>query len=83
MTINLNRFHFKWKPVKGDFKMAEKYCPRCNNRVQYFLAYDGDGIGFPGIWTYTYSKHYAYKCPICPNFEEISNEVAKAIIKGA
>ncbi len=82
MTTNLYRYSSNWKEVKGGFKKEKQICPRCNNSVQYVLVSDGDGIGFPGIWTYKYSKFYAYKCPICPNHEDVPNEVAKAIIKG-
>jgi hypothetical protein len=82
MTIRMQRYDFEWKEVKGVRKKTMQVCPRCQNNVEYFLASDGDGIGFPGIWTYKYSKVYAYKCPICPNFEEVQKEVAKAIIKG-
>lgn len=82
MTVNLYRYHANWKEVKGSHKREKQICPRCNNEVQYALVTDGDGFGFPGIWTYKYSKYYAFKCPICPNYEDVTNEVAKAIIKG-
>jgi hypothetical protein len=82
MTININRLNNEWKAVKGNFTKEETVCPRCNNRVAYILSYDADGFGMPGILTFKYNKHYAYKCPICPNFEAVSTEVAKAIING-
>jgi hypothetical protein len=81
MGIYSTRYNFEWKPVKGNFRQEEITCPRCNNKVQYQLCFDGDGFGFPGILTYKFNKQYAYKCPICPNFEVISNEVVKAILR--
>ena len=75
------RYEFKWKPVKGNFTQEKKKCPRCHNEVKYFLAWDGEGLGF-GAWTLIHTKKaYAYKCPICPNYEPLMNEVVKAIMK--
>lgn len=82
MTWNTTRYNFEWKPVKGDFKKAKHVCPRCNNDVSYFLAWDAEGIGIGGFNLINTKKVYAYKCPICPNFEPVLNEVAKAILKG-
>ena len=81
MTVINNRLA-NWKPVKGNYTQAKKICPRCNNNVSYELAWDGDGYGMPGIWTFKYNKIYVFKCPICPNFEPLSKESAKAILKG-
>jgi hypothetical protein len=83
MGIYSTRYNFEWKKVKGNFEKEEQICPRCKNNVKYSLCFDGDEIGLLGVLTYKYSKKYVYKCPICPNFEEVSNELAKAIIKGA
>jgi len=83
MGIYSTRYNFDWKPVKGNLRQEEITCPRCNNKVQYQLCCDGDGIGFPGLLTYKYNKQYAYKCPICPNFEVVSKEVAKAILRSS
>jgi hypothetical protein len=82
MAIDSTRFHFNWKKVKGNFTKPESFCPRCTNKVSYFLVWDGSEAGLLGILTYKYAKFYAYKCPICPNFEEVSVEVAKAIMRG-
>lgn len=76
------RNELEWKRVRGDHQKEEQVCARCNNKVRYFLAFDGNEVGLLGILTYKYAVHYAYKCPICPNFEEVSKEVAKAIMKG-
>ena len=56
-------------------------CPRCNNKVEYQLVWDGEGIGFGDFDLITTKRAYAFKCPICPNFDAISNEVAKAIMR--
>lgn len=82
MGFYVSRYQYDWKPVKGGFTKPPCICPRCQNSVVSVLCSDGDGVGFPGLWTYKYNKVYAFKCPICPNFEEISAELAKAIIKG-
>jgi len=77
------RNYNKWNLVKGNFKQPSKKCPRCNNVVQYLLHWDNDssvGIGLFEI--IKFSKHYAFKCPICPNHEPVEKEVAKAIMKG-
>jgi len=74
----------KWRKVSSPSTFVKAvHCPRCNNDVEYFLAWDSTGgFGlFPPLMVET-GKIYAYKCPICPNFDLISNEVAKAIIKG-
>ena len=81
MIIKGTRFYAEWKPVKGGFKKEQQKCPRCNNIVHYFLACDG-GFDLFSILESPYSKRYAYKCPICPNFEPVDDQVAKAIIKG-
>jgi len=82
MSIRTTRFNFEWKKVRGSYKKEKQKCSRCNNIVQYELSYDGNEFGFPGLLSYKFSKVYAYKCPICPNFEAVENEVAKAIMKG-
>lgn len=82
MGIYKERYNNEWRAVKGDFKKEACICPRCRNKVEYTLCYDGDGIGFPGFLTLKYNKIYAYKCPICPNYEDVSPELAKAIING-
>lgn len=81
MSVYANRNEWNWTPVPGPFKQKVQCCPRCNNQVQYVLAYDGEGWGFPGMWTYKLKQHYAYKCPICPNFEPVSKDEAKSIIR--
>ena len=80
MSVYVDRHNWDWKPVPGNVKKKPQACPRCNNQVQYFLAYDGDGWGFPGIWTFKLKQHYAFKCPICPNFEPLAKEEAKALL---
>jgi hypothetical protein len=82
MTYNIYRYEYDWKNVKGNLKSPLKLCPRCGNNVCYQLVFDGDGYGFPGLWTFKYNKIYAFKCPICPNYELVEKELAKAIIKG-
>jgi hypothetical protein len=67
------RYYHLWRAVKGEHKKELKPCPRCSNNVHYYLAYDVVDFFF---------KIYAYKCPICPNFEPIPKELATAIIKG-
>ena len=80
MSVYVDQYNWKWKPAPGNVKKKPQTCPRCKNQVQYFLAYDGDGWGFPGIWTFKLKQHYAYKCPICPNFEPLAKEEAKALL---
>lgn len=82
MSISTTHYNFKWKQVKGNYLKAKQVCPRCNNEVQYSLVWDGEGIGIAGFNLVNTKRAYAYKCPICPNFEVVSNEVAKAILKG-
>jgi len=76
------RYEFNWKPVKGNIPTKPITCPRCNNQVDYFLAWDGEGFGF-GNLTLVTNKAYVYKCPICPNYEEVSQQLAKALIKNS
>ncbi len=82
MTYNRYKFEPEWKDVKGRFTRDYGPCPRCKNDIPFKLVYEGDGIGFPGIWTFKYNKFYAFKCQICPHYFDIPVEVAKAIIKG-
>jgi len=82
MSLLVDRFDYDWKKVKGNHSVKNQKCVRCNNQVDYFLAWDGSGIGLPGVWTIGFNKVYSYKCPICPNFELINKELAKAILKG-
>jgi hypothetical protein len=82
MGVNVYRNYNEWKPAKGGYQREASLCPRCHNMTEYTLVWDGSGIGLPGIWTFKYNKQYALKCPICPNFEPVSNEVAEALIKG-
>jgi len=81
MSIYVDRYQWDWKPVAGSIRRAQQVCPRCRNQVQYFLAYDGDGYGLPGILTFKLKQHYAFKCPICPNFDKVAKEEAKSIIR--
>ena len=74
---------YAWKDAKGARVKDFGVCPRCQNSKPYKLVYDSNEYGFPGLLSFKYNKKYAFKCPICPNFELISNELAKAIIKGA
>lgn len=77
MSIHTFRHFHKWKVVKGNFLKDLCICTRCNNNVNYILCFDSDTL-----WhVLKYNKVYAYKCPVCPNFEEISAELAKAIIE--
>ena len=72
---------FKWKKVKGNQSSKRKICPRCKNDVEYFFAWDSEEFGFLGLLTFKHSKKYSFKCPICPEYELLSDEAAKAIIK--
>jgi ribosomal protein S27AE len=71
---------YNWKPVEKVVQTKRMLCPRCHNAAEFFLAWDGNGIGIPGLFTFATSKVYAYKCPICPAYEEVSAQVAKAIM---
>jgi hypothetical protein len=82
MAIYTTQYNFNWKPVKGNYTKPKQLCPRCNNEVQYSLVWDGEGIGFGGFNLINTRKAYAFKCPICPNYDAVTNEVAKAILKG-
>lgn len=70
-----------WKAVKGNHPTKSLVCPRCHNRVDYYFAYAATSfVGLFGLaLSFATSKTYAYKCPVCPNVEEVSDEVAKAI----
>lgn len=68
--------------MKGGHQKDYGVCPRCNNNKPYKLVYDASEYGLVGILTFKYNKMYAFKCPVCPNFEYISKELAQAIIKG-
>jgi ribosomal protein S27AE len=80
MAVYITKYSFEWKKVKGNIPTKKLLCPRCNNSVEYFLAWDGDTIGW-GKLSLPTSKAYVYKCPICPQYEVISQELAKALIK--
>ena len=82
MGMYVNSYSANWRKVKGNFKSSKQLCPRCNNQVEYDLCSDSEGVGFGGIVMFATKTYYVYKCPICPNIEPVSNEVAKAIIKG-
>lgn len=83
MSVYSNRYQWNWRPVAGDIRRVTQLCPRCRNSVEYFLAYDGEGYGLPGLLTFNLKQHYAFKCPICPNFEYLANEEARSIIRRA
>ena len=80
--ITIHNANYNWKPVKGCCQKKAVRCERCNNNTERFLAWDGNGYGIPGILTFSPVKIYAWKCPICPAYEDVEREVAKAIIKG-
>lgn len=80
--VYVERNYYEWKKEKGNHLKPMEICKRCSNQVQYALCSDGDGIGFPGLWTFKYNKRYAFVCPVCPNFEEVPRELARALIKG-
>ena len=82
MAIYTNSYTTSWKKVSGNYKKDEAVCSRCNNNVKYELCYDSEGLGFGGFVLLSTKKYYVYKCPICPNFEPVSSELAKAIMKG-
>jgi len=84
------RFGLRWKLVKGNFKRPMKICPRCNNKVEYLLHWDNADTLF-ALGTFEViklNKFYAFKCPICPNFDLLNKDSklnvkeAKNIIKG-
>ena len=76
MPVVVYSYVQKWNKAKGNHLRAEETCPRCKNRVQYFLAYACDSTFFV-----EHNKQYAFKCPICPNFNEISKELANSIMR--
>ena len=78
MTMRVYRHYEDWTPVKGDFRQPAKTCPRCGNHVQYALCYEGEQWL---LWGRKKAQVFAYKCPICPNYEIVEMEVAKAIIE--
>lgn len=73
---------YKWKRVRGGYLRESQMCPRCNNVVRFELVWDSDGVGIGSFFLIYFKKIYAYKCPICPNFELVSNELVKAIKRG-
>lgn len=82
MGVYTYRAHHEWTPVEPKRVRRIEKCNRCGNTVQYFLAYDGDAWGFPGLWTKKLKQKYAWVCPVCPNFSELSKSEAKIIIEG-
>ncbi len=82
MAIYIKDNKFNWRPVKGHNLTKHTTCSRCNNEVDFFLAWDGNSLGIGGISLFTLNKIYVYKCPICPNYEEISQQYAKALMQG-
>jgi phage FluMu protein Com len=82
VSVNIQRNFSEWKVAKTSYRREAEKCPRCNNVTHYQLVWDADGIGLPGILTFKYNKQYALKCPICPNVNAISKEVAEAIMRG-
>lgn len=69
-----------WKQDKDKIKKEVKQiCPRCNNSVNYELVWDSESIGIAGLQLLNLKKYYAFKCPICPNFEPLTSEVVKAL----
>lgn len=83
MSRNIISYTHNWKDVKGNHSKEYGQCPRCHNNDNYKLVYDASEYGFVGVLSFKYNKQYAFKCPICPNFDYISNELAKSIIKGS
>lgn len=82
MTYNTYRAHPVWHQARVPYQGEPITCPRCHNETRYVLVWDADEFGFPGLLAFKYNKRYALKCPICPNFELLSKEVATAILKG-
>jgi hypothetical protein len=82
MAMFVSSYKANWKKVKGDYKKEKQICERCSNEVQYELCKENEGLGFGGLVMVATKNFYVYKCPICPNIEPLSNEVAKAIMKG-
>lgn len=82
MTIYMHSYKLNWTKVCGDYKKEMQTCPRCGNDVAYELCYESDGVGIANVILFAIKKYYAYKCPICPNFELVPSELAKAILKG-
>ena len=74
MSIYVDRHNWDWTPVRRNLEKSSQVCPRCNNQVKYFLAFDGEAWGFLGVWTFKRKQHYAFKCPICPNFEPVAKQ---------
>ena len=82
MAIYTNSYKPNWKKVSGNFKKDSETCPRCNNTVNFELCYESEGLGFGSAVLFATKKYYVYKCPICPHFEPLPTELAKAIMKG-
>jgi hypothetical protein len=82
MAIYTNSYNPNWKKVSGNYKKELEKCTRCGNNVQYEMCFESEGVGFGNAVLFATKKYYAYKCPICPNFEPIPSELAKAIMKG-
>jgi transcription elongation factor Elf1 len=77
MSVHTFRTNHIWKKVAGNHEKKNYICPRCKNKVNYILCVDSDSL-----WSVIkYNRIYAYTCPICPNYDEISEQHAKAIIK--
>jgi len=62
-----------WSPIKNN-KVPAKIvtCPRCNNTNEFVFKSGSHGSGH---------KFYGFKCPICPHYEDVDDNVAKALMK--
>ena len=76
--MNIGYRDWNWKVVKNS-KTTPRKCKRCNNDVEYELVKDSAGIEFFTMTILPTNAYYAIKCPICPEFEQVSRSVAKSL----
>lgn len=80
MAMYINDYSANWKKDADGIKKKEKQkCVRCNNEVNYELVWESESIGLAGFQFINLRKFYAFKCPICPNFEPLEKELVKAL----
>jgi hypothetical protein len=78
--INTTEYNYhRWKKYKPPYDKDLGSCSRCGNSHNYELVWDAAEFGFPGGFSFKFSKVYALKCPICPNFVYVDREFVRAL----
>jgi predicted nucleic-acid-binding Zn-ribbon protein len=78
--MEVNRSRPKWDILKPNMSKSMK-CPRCGNTGEFNMSVGSTSYFHLGFTKVRNDKQYAYKCPICPYYEEVLEEVVKALAK--